>query len=86
MIRRDIFRVKGQAKPGEIPEHGLFCSWLDMEFTGDKAPPADNSEISNLCTHTETCTHVHVHAPEQTSSLLSAGEASVTVSEARGFI
>lgn len=83
-LRRDIFRVKGWAKPREIPEHGWFCSWLDMEFISDRARLV-------LLLQTEwglglSHAHRNAHAPEQTSSLQSAGEASVTVSEARDSI
>lgn len=78
-LRRDIFRVKGQAKPREIPEHGSFAAgwtWNSSATKQDSLFSCVYEENLDLCTHT----------PEQTSSSLSAGEASVTVSEARDFI
>lgn len=88
-LRHDIFRVKGQAKPREIPEHGLFaagCMWNSSATKQDSLFSCGYGENLDLCTHTEACTRMYAHTPEQTSSSLSAGEASVTVSEARDFI
>lgn len=88
-LRHDIFRVKGQAKPREIPEHGLFaagCTWNSSATKQDSLFSCGYGENLDLWTHTEACTRMFAHTPEQTSSSLSAGEASVTVSEARDFI
>lgn len=68
-LRRDIFRVKGQAKPREIPEHGLFCSWLDMEFISDKARLALLLQIqrelglvhAHRSMHTHACAHTRTN-------------------------
>lgn len=68
-LRRDIFRVKGRAKPGEIPDHGLFCSWLDMEFISDRARLAFLLQIqrelglvhAHRSMHTHACAHTRTN-------------------------
>lgn len=61
-LRRDIFRVKGWAKPGEIPEHSLFCSWLDMEFISNKARLALLLQIQQELGLVHTHRNMHTHA------------------------
>lgn len=58
--------MKGRAKPGEIPDHGLFCSWLDMEFISDSARLAFLLQIQRELGLVHAHRSMHTHACART--------------------